>query len=317
VKRKIVALGWLGTLVPCFQLVAQVARFHFEEDRMVVEDRSGRKHVLEARGVDRKSVRISPDGSRLIWHLEFAGYGHDPRIPVRLWSPSRPEKIVEYQVPTYSRYLETVEWIDLRRVLIAGDGFGVVLDSESGDHLKRHLAGELFAISHDRAKIAFWATRGIGHAPFRPDRVRVTFLDEGKITAGQESEEISPGVFHLYPPLVELRMNVAAQNEDLTHKAWSRLQWFSDSRRLAFLEWHNRSVWLVVLRLSTEGGTLNVEHDRFILPIATPPKDPEGHYPEVYELSWAKQDEELVYVHNGQRLIVSLASRSAKWEAPQ
>ncbi|MFZ5899141.1 MAG: hypothetical protein ACOYU7_08265, partial [Bacillota bacterium] len=44
-------------------LGAQIARFHFEEDRMVVEDRSGGKHVLEARGVDRNSVRISPDGS--------------------------------------------------------------------------------------------------------------------------------------------------------------------------------------------------------------------------------------------------------------
>jgi len=298
-------------------LAAQVARFHFEEDRMVVEDRSGRKHLLPAAGVDRKSVRVSPDGSRLVWHLEFAGYGHDPRIPVRLWSLSRPDKIAEYQIPTDSRYLETVEWIDLKRVLIEGDRCGVVIDADSGELIKKNLVGQLFAVSPDRTRIAYWAYLGIGHAPFAPDRVRVTFLDEGKITAGQESEEITPGVFHVYPPLVELRRNDAAQNEDLTHRAWSRLQWFSDNRRLVFLEWHNRNVWLVVLNLSTDGGALNVEKDRFILPIANPEKFPDGLYPEAYELSWTKQDEELVYVHKGQRLIVNLASRSAKWETPQ
>ena len=311
-KRKIVALWWLGTLLPCCQLVAQIARFHFEEDRMVVEDRSGGKHVLEAKGVDRNSVRISPDGSRLIWHLEFAGYGLDPRIPVRLWSLSRPEKIVEYQVPTYSRYLETVEWIDLRRVLIEGDGFGVVLDADSGDHLKRHLAGQLFAISPDRAMIAFWATLGIGHPYFEPDQVRVTFLDERKIAAGQGTEEISPGVFHIYPPISELRRNDAAQNEDLTHRAWSRLQWFSDSRRLAFVEWHSRNVWLVMLKLSVDRGTLEVDHEGFVLPVPDPVR-----IVSVSDLSWTKQDEELVYLYKGQRLLVNLASRSAKWEAPR
>lgn len=95
------------------------------------------------------------------------------------------------------------------------------------------------------------------------------------------------------------------------------MQWFSDSRRLVFLEWHNRSVWLVVLRLSTANGALNVEHDRFILPIANPTKYPDEEHSESYELLWTKQDEELVYVHKGQRLIVNLASRSAKWETPQ
>ncbi|MFZ5928297.1 MAG: hypothetical protein ACOYX1_12705, partial [Acidobacteriota bacterium] len=237
-------------------------------------------------------------------------------IPVRLWSLSRPEKIVEYQVPTYSRYLETVEWIDLRRVLIEGDRCGVVMDADSGELIKKNLVGQLFAVSPDRTRIAYWAYLGIGHPYFEPDQVRVTFLD-GKIAAGQGTEEISPGVFHIYPPISELRRNDPAQNENLTHRAWSRLQWFSDSRRLVFLEWHNRNVWLVVLKLSTDGGTLGVEKDRFILPIANPTKYPDEKHSESYELSWTKQDEELAYVHEGQRLIVNLASRSAKWEAPR
>lgn len=310
-KRKIVALWWLGTLLPCFQLIAQIARFHFEEDRMVVEDRSGRKHVLPAAGVDRKSVRVSPDGSRLIWHLDFAGYGHDPRIPVRLWSLSRPDKIVEYQVPTYSRYLETVEWIDLRRVLIAGDRYGVVLDADGGQALKG-LSGNLFAISPDRRAIAFWEAKGIGHPFHDSDRVSLALLKETLPEPGPDVVEVTSGVYRVHPPDHELKSNELARDVDLSHRAWSTLQWFSDSQRLAFIEWHNRGVWLVVLKLSKDRGTLVVDHEGFVLPVPDPVR-----IVSVSDLLWTKQDEELVYVHKGQRLIVNLASRSAKWETPQ
>lgn len=110
--------AWLILLAMAWPLGAQVARFKLEDDKIVIEEKPGRRHELPAGKVDGKSLRLSPDGRPRIWHLEFAGYGHDPRIPVKVWSADRPGGFAEFQVPTYSRYLDFVEWIDVRRVLI-------------------------------------------------------------------------------------------------------------------------------------------------------------------------------------------------------
>ncbi|MFZ5899139.1 MAG: hypothetical protein ACOYU7_08255, partial [Bacillota bacterium] len=217
----------------------------------------------------------------------------------------------EYQVPTYSRYLETVEWIDLRRVLIAGDRYGVVLDADDGQTLKA-LPGVIFAISPNRTAIAFWEAKGIGHPFHDSDRISLALLEEPLPKAGRDAVECSYGVYRVHPPDHELKSNELARDIDLSHRAWSTLQWFSDSQRLAFIEWHNRNVWLVVLKLSKDRGTLEVDHEGFVLPVPDPVR-----IVSVSDLLWTKQDEELAYVHEGQRLTVNLASRSAKWEAPR
>ncbi|MCL6508499.1 MAG: alpha/beta hydrolase, partial [Bryobacteraceae bacterium] len=103
--------GWLiSALGSSLCVTGQIAQFEVKEDKILIRMSSGETREALAAGVDRNSVRISPDGSRLIWHLEFAGYGHDPQIPVRLWSPSRPEKIEEFRVPTLSRYHRTLRF---------------------------------------------------------------------------------------------------------------------------------------------------------------------------------------------------------------
>lgn len=122
---------------------AQIARFGIRDDKPYVEEKSGRSHELPAAKVDRNSLRLSPDGRRLIYHMEFAGYGHGPRIPVKVWSADQPGRLAEFQVPTYSRFLDFVEWVDARRVLIGGDRYGVVLDVDKGV-VARKIPGNCF-----------------------------------------------------------------------------------------------------------------------------------------------------------------------------
>lgn len=122
---------------------AQIGRFGIRVDKLYVKEKSCRNHELPAAKVDRNSLHLSPDGRRLIYHLEFAGYGHDSRIPVKVWSADQPGRLAEFQLPTRCRILNFVEWVDARRVLIGGDRSGVVLDVDKGV-VARKIPGNCF-----------------------------------------------------------------------------------------------------------------------------------------------------------------------------
>ncbi|MGB9611488.1 MAG: hypothetical protein ACPL7M_11000 [Bryobacteraceae bacterium] len=59
--------GWLIlALGSSLCLTGQIAQFEVKEDKILIRMSSGETREAPAAGVDRKSVRLSPDGSRLI-----------------------------------------------------------------------------------------------------------------------------------------------------------------------------------------------------------------------------------------------------------
>ncbi|MEJ5370286.1 MAG: hypothetical protein WHT08_18400 [Bryobacteraceae bacterium] len=150
-------------------------------------------------------------------------------------------RLAEFQVPTYSRSLDFVEWVDARRVLIGGDAYGVVLDVDKGV-VARKIPGDLFSISPDRGKVACWKRRAFGMPTFVSDRVMIVNLGEKEWRAGPEVVQPEPGFYQVYPPDSELKRIEGARIEGVeddlqTHYASSGFLWFSDSRRVAFVEW--------------------------------------------------------------------------------
>jgi hypothetical protein len=296
-------------------LGAQIAQFQIQDGKLTIEEKSGRRHELPAEKVDEKSLRLSPDGRRLICHLEFAGYGHDPRIPVKVWSADRPGRLAEFQVPTYSRYLDFVEWVDARRVLIGGDAYGVVLDVDKGE-VERKIHGGLFAISPDRVKVACWKGLGIGRPPFISDRVMIVQLGEREREwrAGPEVVQSEPGFYQVYPPDSELKEIEIEGSEDMSRRRYASgsFLWFSDSRRVAFVEVQDRKYWLVTLRIEIRDGVIHAGHERMVLPLST--ADVDVSFSMAKDFSWRKQDEELSFVIHDRRLVVNLPRKTIRWE---
>jgi len=294
-------------------LGAQIARFEIQDGELWIEEESGRRHELPADKVDEKSLRASPDGRRLIYHLEFAGYGHDPRIPVKVWSADRPGRLAEFQVPTYSRYLDFVEWVDARRVLIGGDVYGVVLDVDKGE-VERKIRGGLFAISPDRVKVACWKGFGIGTPPIISDRVMIAQLGEREWRAGPEVVQSEPGFYQVYPPDSELKEIEIEGSEDMSRRRYASgsFLWFSDSRRVAFVEVQDRKYWLVTLRIEIRDGVIHAGHERMVLPLST--ADVDVSFRMAKDFSWRKQDEELSFVIHDRRLVVNLPRKTIRWE---
>jgi len=304
--------GWLiSALGSSLCVTGQIAQFEVKEDKILIRMSSGETREALAAGVDRNSVRISPDGSRLIWHLEFAGYGHDPQIPVRLWSPSRPEKIEEFRVPTLSRYINSVEWIDNRLVLFAGDGYGVLVDSENGA-LVHGLPGADFTVSPDRKRILYWLNQGRSVPRFVSDEAMLAVLG-AQPRPSNGVKEIRPGVYKLYPPEEELSLcaslNWSADRPECRHRALTPFAWFSDSRRAVFLEWHEGTVWVVMLILDMNDSSISVRQERFALPLT------EENL--LDRLPWLKQDEELEFEIEGKRVIVNPVRKTVRWDAPR
>jgi hypothetical protein len=292
-------------------LGAQIARFQIQDGKLTIEEKSGRRHELPAEKVDEKSLRLSPDGRRLIYHLEFAGYGHDPRIPVKVWSADRPGHLAEFQVPTYSRYLDFVEWVDARRVLIGGDAYGVVLDVDKGE-VERKIHGGLFAISPDRVKVACWKRFPNGTPPIISDRVMIAQLGEREWRAGPEVVQSEPGFYQVYPPDSELKEFESVQDMSRRRYAMSSFLWFSDSRRVAFVEDQDWKYWLVTVNIEIRDGVIHAGHERMVLPLSTADV-PDGVWM-AKDLSWRKQDEELSIVIYDRRLVVNLPRKTIRWE---
>lgn len=287
-------------------LGAQIASFEVQEETILIEEKSGLRHYLLAEGMDIRSIRVSPDGSRLIYYLHYDGYASDPRIPVRLWSPSNRYAVTQYEVPTCSRYLDTVEWIDSQLVLLAGDRCGVVVDTAGGKLLYK-IPGNLFAISPDRSTIAFREFLPNGTPIYVPDEVHLLFLAPEKPLPGKNVAVMHDGSFRIYPSDPRQILLKAYENDELAPGIESGLLWFSDNRRLAFIERNAGKLWLVVLQLDTDHGALAAEHAR--LQLSLPPDNPLAYSS---KWVWVAPDERAVYQRGPDKIVLNLAKLSVE-----
>ncbi|MGB9611489.1 MAG: hypothetical protein ACPL7M_11005 [Bryobacteraceae bacterium] len=212
-------------------------------------------------------------------------------------------------MPTLSRYIDRVEWIDNRLVLFAGDGYGVLVDSDNGA-LSRSFLGGAFAVSPDRKRILYWSTLWRSRPLFISDEAMLAVLD-AQPRPSDGVKEISPGDYRLHPPEEELNrcasLNWSAERPECRHRGLTPFAWFSDSRRAVFLEWHEGTVWVVMLVLDIKYSSISVRHERFALPLT------EEQY--LDQLEWLKQDEEIHFEIEGKRAIVNPVRKTVRWDA--
>ncbi len=295
------ARGWLiFALGSSLCLTAQIASFEVQEETIVIEEKSGLRHYLLAEGMDVRSIRISPDGARLIYHLGLAWTSSGQRIPVRLWSPADRYKVKEYEVPTCSRFVDTVEWVDSRLVLIAGDRCGVVVDTADGKLLHKILGSRL-AVSPDRNTIAFLEFHPNGTPDYVPDEVHLLWLAPGKMPAGGNVEKIDDRTLRIFPPDPRQILLKAYEDKKPAPGIESGFLWFSDNRLLAFVESHLGKRWLVLLHLNMAGDTLTADHQRLELPV--PADEPLTREP---RLQWTQQDRQVTYATGSRTVTVNL-----------
>lgn len=204
-----------------------------------------------------------------------------------------------------------MEWIDNRLVLFAGDGYGVMVDSDNGALVNRFF-GTDFAVSPDRKRILYWLNLGRSVPDFVSDRAMLAVLGV-QPRPSREVEEIKPGVYRLYPSEEEIDRCVSLQwsadRPECRHRALTPFAWFSDSRRAVFLEWHEGTVWMAMLVLEINDSSISVRQERFALPLT--------EEKQLKQLSWLKQDEEVQFEMGDKRVIVNPLRRTVRWDVPR
>jgi hypothetical protein len=300
-NRFAAACCMLCTLVSSCFLFAQIADIRTSGDRIKVTDRSGNTFEVADPRMDPQSIRGSPDGRKLIYHMKFS-YPPDPLGPLdlKLWSLARHNTLREISVPFRSRFVERVEWIDDRNVLIAGDSKGLIVDTELGGATHslwaRRLGSELFFISPDRKKIIY--PKGMPRTippEFQSDVAMLAVVGKG-LAATAEPLGLEAGVREVYPLESETnRGEIHARPPKERHSFLSGFLWSSGSSRVVFVERQEGILWLVGLTLSIDNSSVSARHERIEL------NQSSGV---VEEFSWLTPDVELLLVIDGRRVAV-------------
>ncbi len=313
------ALAWVRlVLISWLPVIGQVAEFELKGDQLRIRTQSGKAHQVQAIRANPESFRLSPDRTKLVWHETFAGYAANTTLPVRLWALSQPGSAREFRVPTMSRYINRVEWIDNSLVLFSGDGYGVLVDVEAGA-LRAAIPGPDITFSPDRRLILYWSDIGRSAPDFASHEVFLQIMNVQPPEA-KSVPQARPAAYKLYPPDEELErcaaLNWNTDRPECRHSALTPFAWFSDSRRAVFLEWHDGSVWAVILTIDLDGSALSVHHEKFRLPVA--------EQISFERISWLKQDEELEAktkgmppITEGRRIIVNLKRQTVTFDEPK
>ncbi len=300
---------WLPVLISITAapaLFAQIEGVQATSDEIIIKARNGESYRVSELALDEKSIRVSPDGQRIVYHPIFHGYGTDPRLPLKLWSLVQPNSLVEIKVPTYSRYIDTVEWMGDRNILAAGDGHGVIIDIQGGgathNFWGRFRGEKLIFLSPDRQKIVY--ANGVGRVPreFISDVAALAVLGKGR-SPSLKRRGPNSGVTEIYPPRSDPTRGTPAPIPERRHHFLSEFLWFSDSQRVVFVEEQDGTAWLVVLRLRLGDSAVFARGERIPLPVAPGKVD---------ELVWVSQDEALRVVIDGKDVVVDPAKRTVQ-----
>lgn len=309
---------FLGIALISSVLEQQIARFEVSGENLRIEDRMGKVHQVNAPGIDAQSIRISPDGKRLVFHKTFAGYWPNRDLEVRVWSASRPETLEEFTVSTYSRFIDIAQWIDNRHILFAGDGYGVVADVESRTRTHDLGQGAGFLTSPDRQCVVFQRIHKRAPSPEVVSDVALIALIGQKRAAGEgvvEVNSLTPGIFEIYPSPADTTRGVPPPSPRQRHQFLSDFLWSADSRRISFVEWQDGSVWLVTVTLDFGPKKLSARHERWLLPVVLRDEQLSSFGFRLEGFRWRRQDQEAQFIVNGVRLIADLTRRAAFLEA--
>lgn len=229
----------------------------------------------------KEGVLLSPGGRKIVYHDKF-----DPYKPPPLPQPATTFTVIDvdtgkvlHKIPLYwgssrrGRFLDAVEWINERFVLVLGEGSLALLDAEKGEQT-HHLWGGLFSVAPDRRKIVF--VRGTPLIYFHPeyqsllsDYVMLAFVEKGQpVTRENVRMSSNRTAMTVYPEISSFGELVERSYRDLheRHFIKSGFCWSPDSREVAFVEEHRRAFWLVVLALEVRDSEVKVASRTFKLP---------------------------------------------------
>lgn len=186
-------------VVLALRVFAQVAEVRLSEGKLRITTVQGRQYELEESNGSEQSLRVSPGRTKVFYHLPFDGYGTKHELVAKVWSFADPDRAAQLQVWIKSRFIDRVEWIDDRYVLVAGDGRGVVVDTENPGVTHRLWGGRL-AISPGRKKLLY--VQAVGRAPREliSNVAAVAVVGMGTNPTHGPPESMESGVHEVYPP---------------------------------------------------------------------------------------------------------------------
>ncbi len=294
-------------VVLALRVFAQVAEVRLLEGKLRITTVQGRQYELEESNGSEQSLRVSPGRTKVFYHLPFDGYDTKHELVAKVWSFADPDRAAQLRVWIKSRFIDRVEWIDDRYVLIAGDGRGVVVDTENPGVTHRLWGGRL-AISPDRKKLLY--VQAVGRAPreLTSNVAAVAVVGMGTNPTHEPPESMESGVHEVYPPESDPTRGTPAPIPERRHIFLTGILWFSDSERAVLVENQDDITWLVVLSIQVLNGAVSASHLRFPLPA----RIEEGT---ITRFAWSKPDEEVEVVAGNMRLIANPIRRTARMEA--
>jgi hypothetical protein len=252
--------------------LSQVGKVRLINNEVFVEDPSGQLRQLTRDGEHKENVLLSPSGEKIIFHGKFNGYGPQDQPATTLTVLDSKTGRELRKVPFYrffgantGRFLESVQWVDDRYVILGGDRVISVLDLERGEQIN-DLLGSDFILSPDKRKIVFRVLLPPLYGPSQTDSdwIALTFIDRNYLP-GEEPGSKLPAFIVLYPKFYSwggIQKQFQVDEPDQHHELKSSLSWSPNSRSIAFVELHKGTYWTVVLDLEENSEGVRVTNMR-------------------------------------------------------
>jgi hypothetical protein len=230
-----------------YSMQAQEKEVYEKNGQIFIRMTSGEERLVYADKEKKYNLTVNPTGTYVLYSIDYDPY-RLPREPqwFRVIDTKSARLMRSIPVAWPARYVDRIEWVDNDYMMLTGEVvFKAGIDVAEGKQVL-DLWGYEFTVSHDKRyvvyKNSFVPLRGLVEEAIKSDNVIISEMRNG-------GEPVHFRV--IYPKVYPKNEKIREYYDDLKkrHIISNGFAWSSDDKCIAFVEWNEAKMHLVVLKM--------------------------------------------------------------------